>query len=217
MAKPVIWTVDDDPDVLRAVERDLRRQYGDRYKVISADSGSSALEAVKQLKLRNEQGHRFIAQFQLFYGFKGRGPGIRRDDLVTIAILPAQIALHRSQYVRIVVHRPNHWFSHRVLSGTPGGDCYSRFIRRHGTRSRLFQVEFQFPNCLAYPAADGLFGPSAAQPDFRARFASKEARHEHLSQAGSIIRAPRRYPTSTRFSPPPATSSNLAARPPAPV
>src|SRR5881394_1202074 len=54
MAKPVIWTVDDDPDVLRAVERDLRRQYGDRYKVISADSGVSALEAVKQLKLRNE-------------------------------------------------------------------------------------------------------------------------------------------------------------------
>jgi len=54
MAKPVIWTVDDDPDVLRAVERDLRRQYGDRYKVISADSGASALEAVKQLKLRNE-------------------------------------------------------------------------------------------------------------------------------------------------------------------
>jgi thioredoxin reductase (NADPH) len=54
MAKPVIWTVDDDPDVLRAVERDLRRQYGDRYKIISADSGTSALEGVKQLKLRNE-------------------------------------------------------------------------------------------------------------------------------------------------------------------
>ncbi len=46
--------MDDDPDVLRAVERDLRRQYGDRYRVISADSGDSALEAVKQLKLRNE-------------------------------------------------------------------------------------------------------------------------------------------------------------------
>jgi thioredoxin reductase (NADPH) len=54
MSKPVIWTVDDDPDVLRAVERDLRRQYGDRYKVISADSGASALEGVKQLKLRND-------------------------------------------------------------------------------------------------------------------------------------------------------------------
>ena len=54
MPKPVIWTVDDDPDVLRAVERDLRRQYGDRYKVMSADSGASAFEAVKQLKLRDE-------------------------------------------------------------------------------------------------------------------------------------------------------------------
>jgi thioredoxin reductase (NADPH) len=54
MPKPVIWTVDDDPDVLRAVERDLRRKYGDRYRVISADSGASALEATRQLKLRNE-------------------------------------------------------------------------------------------------------------------------------------------------------------------
>ncbi len=54
MAKPVIWTVDDDPDVLRAVERDLRRQYGDRYRVISADSGASALAGVQQLKLRND-------------------------------------------------------------------------------------------------------------------------------------------------------------------
>src|SRR5271155_1070355 len=54
MPKPVIWTVDDDPDVLRAVERDLRRHYGDRYRIISADSGASALEGVRQLKLRNE-------------------------------------------------------------------------------------------------------------------------------------------------------------------
>jgi len=61
MPKPVIWTVDDDPDVLRAVERDLRRHYGDRYKVISADSGASALEAVRQLKLRNEPVALFLA------------------------------------------------------------------------------------------------------------------------------------------------------------
>src|SRR5512144_2488887 len=54
MPKPVIWTVDDDPDVLRAVERDLRRQYGDRYRVLASDSGSSALSGVEQLKLRNE-------------------------------------------------------------------------------------------------------------------------------------------------------------------
>ena len=54
MPKPVIWTVDDDPDVLRAVERDLRRQYGNRYRVMAADSGESALDSVKQLKLRND-------------------------------------------------------------------------------------------------------------------------------------------------------------------
>ena len=54
MPKPVIWTVDDDPDVLRAVERDLRRQYGNRYRVMAADSGGSALNGVEQLKLRNE-------------------------------------------------------------------------------------------------------------------------------------------------------------------
>src|SRR5579862_2286129 len=54
MPKPVIWTVDDDPDVLRAVERDLRRQYGNRYRVMAADSGPSALSAVEKLKERNE-------------------------------------------------------------------------------------------------------------------------------------------------------------------
>src|SRR5580765_4046576 len=54
MAKPIIWTVDDDPDVLRAVERDLRLHYGNRYRVMAADSGAEALESVKQLKLRND-------------------------------------------------------------------------------------------------------------------------------------------------------------------
>jgi thioredoxin reductase (NADPH) len=54
MKKPVILTVDDDVDVLRAIERDLRRQYGERFRVMRADSGPTALELVKQLKLRNE-------------------------------------------------------------------------------------------------------------------------------------------------------------------
>src|SRR4029434_3398734 len=61
MAKHIIWTVDDDPDVLRAVERDLRRHYGDRYRVISADSGVSALEATKQLKRRHGAAALFLA------------------------------------------------------------------------------------------------------------------------------------------------------------
>ncbi|HEX6281929.1 MAG TPA: FAD-dependent oxidoreductase [Nitrososphaera sp.] len=52
--KPVLLTVDDDPHVLRAIERDLRQQYGSRFRIIKADSGQKALELVKQLKLRNE-------------------------------------------------------------------------------------------------------------------------------------------------------------------
>jgi thioredoxin reductase (NADPH) len=52
--KPVILTVDDDPQVLRSVERDLRSKYGNRFRVLRADSGLAALEILKQLKLRNE-------------------------------------------------------------------------------------------------------------------------------------------------------------------
>ena len=52
--KPVILTVDDDPEVLRAIERDLRQQYGGLFRVLRADSGAAALEILKQVKLRNE-------------------------------------------------------------------------------------------------------------------------------------------------------------------
>jgi thioredoxin reductase (NADPH) len=58
--KPVILTVDDDPQVLRSVERDLRSKYGNEFRVIRADSGTTALEILKQLKLRNEPPALFI-------------------------------------------------------------------------------------------------------------------------------------------------------------
>jgi thioredoxin reductase (NADPH) len=51
--KPVILAVDDDPTVLSAVARDLRREYGQQYRVMRADSGVAALELLQQLKLRN--------------------------------------------------------------------------------------------------------------------------------------------------------------------
>ena len=52
--KPAILTVDDDPQVLNAVERDLRRQYGATYRIVKADSGTRALETVRELKARND-------------------------------------------------------------------------------------------------------------------------------------------------------------------
>ena len=50
--KAVILAVDDDLPVLRAVERDLRARYGDQYRIVAANSGADALEAVRQLTLR---------------------------------------------------------------------------------------------------------------------------------------------------------------------
>lgn len=52
--KPILFAVDDEAAVLAAVARDLRREYGERYRVLRADSGASALDAVRQLKLKNE-------------------------------------------------------------------------------------------------------------------------------------------------------------------
>jgi thioredoxin reductase (NADPH) len=53
MPKPVLLTVDDDPEVLRAIERDLRSRYADRYRVMRANSGSTAITTLRELKARN--------------------------------------------------------------------------------------------------------------------------------------------------------------------
>jgi thioredoxin reductase (NADPH) len=54
LARPVILTVDDDNDVLRAIERDLRAHYGQQYRVLRADSGASALYALRRLQKQND-------------------------------------------------------------------------------------------------------------------------------------------------------------------
>jgi thioredoxin reductase (NADPH) len=53
MIKPVIMTVDDEPEVLNAVERDLRKRFAAEYRIVKAGSGTQALDAVRQLKQRN--------------------------------------------------------------------------------------------------------------------------------------------------------------------
>jgi thioredoxin reductase (NADPH) len=54
MPKPILLSVDDDSDVLRAIERDLRSQYGAEYRIIGSDSPEGGLDLLKQLKLRND-------------------------------------------------------------------------------------------------------------------------------------------------------------------
>ncbi len=53
MPKPVLMSVDDDRDVLGAIERDLRSHYGDRFRIMSEESPVTGLETLKQLSLRN--------------------------------------------------------------------------------------------------------------------------------------------------------------------
>ena len=53
--RPVLLTVDDDAEVSRAIARDLRRHYGAKYRIVRAESGQAALEALRELKLRGDR------------------------------------------------------------------------------------------------------------------------------------------------------------------
>ena len=61
MAKPILLTVDDEPQVLNAVERDLRRHFRGDYRIVKAGSGREALDAVRQLQERGDQIALFLA------------------------------------------------------------------------------------------------------------------------------------------------------------
>jgi thioredoxin reductase (NADPH) len=54
VAKPVIFSIDDDPSVLSAIERDLRAHYGKDYRIIPINSGRAALDYLKKMQQRNE-------------------------------------------------------------------------------------------------------------------------------------------------------------------
>lgn len=54
MPKPAILVVDDDADVLRAVERDVRQRYGSEYRLVRAGSGQAALDVLRQLQERGD-------------------------------------------------------------------------------------------------------------------------------------------------------------------
>jgi thioredoxin reductase (NADPH) len=64
-ARPAILTVDDDPSVSRAVARDLRRRYGDRHRIVRAESGEQALAALREMKLRGEAVAVLLADYRM--------------------------------------------------------------------------------------------------------------------------------------------------------
>ncbi|GAA2857542.1 fused response regulator/thioredoxin-disulfide reductase [Actinoplanes cyaneus] len=65
MGQAAILTVDDDPSVSRAIARDLRRRYGDQYRVIRAGGASEALEVLKELKLRGGRVAVMLADYRM--------------------------------------------------------------------------------------------------------------------------------------------------------
>lgn len=54
MAKPIIMTIDDEPQVLNAIQRDLRNHYRGDYRIVKSNSGPDGLEAVQRFKQRND-------------------------------------------------------------------------------------------------------------------------------------------------------------------
>jgi thioredoxin reductase (NADPH) len=65
VSKPILLTVDDDPSVSRAVARDLRRRYGENYRVVRADSGTEALESLQELLLRGDRVAVLLADYRM--------------------------------------------------------------------------------------------------------------------------------------------------------
>lgn len=63
--KPAILSVDDDPGVSRAVVRDLRRRYGADYRILRAESGPDALDALREMKLRGHPVAVLIADYRM--------------------------------------------------------------------------------------------------------------------------------------------------------
>lgn len=78
MPKPVIMTVDDEPQVLNAVARDLQSRYGDEYRIVKAGTGKEALDAVEEFERRNTPVALFVVDQRM--------PGMSGTEFLTEAI-----------------------------------------------------------------------------------------------------------------------------------
>jgi thioredoxin reductase (NADPH) len=81
---PAIVVVDDEPAVLAAVSRDLRRGFGERYRIIRAGSGTDALDALSELVRRGDQVALLVAD-QRMPGLSGTDYLVRAREIVPSA------------------------------------------------------------------------------------------------------------------------------------
>ncbi len=114
MARPILLAVDDDASVLEAVVQDLRREYGATYRVMRAASGQAALDALAQLKSRQEPvalllsdqrmpgmtGVEFLERSHEFY------PDARRVLLTAYADTEAAIRAINTAHIHYYLNKP---------------------------------------------------------------------------------------------------------------
>ncbi|HUF48309.1 MAG TPA: FAD-dependent oxidoreductase [Vicinamibacterales bacterium] len=106
MKKPVILVVDDDPQVLAAVRRDLRSRYREHYSVLGTSSGEEALSTVRELKSRGDDLALIISDqrmpgmpgHEVLAGSRGVYPAARRVLLTAYADIDAAVnAINQAQ------------------------------------------------------------------------------------------------------------------------
>jgi thioredoxin reductase (NADPH) len=114
MTKPILMTIDDDPDVLAAIARDLRREYGQDYRIVRADSGRAALEVVDELKAAGTPVALFLSD-QRMPGMGGvefleqaatRYPNAKRVLLTAYSDTDAAIAAINQSHVHYYLSKP---------------------------------------------------------------------------------------------------------------
>ena len=81
---PAIVVVDDEPAVLAAVSRDLRRGFGEHYRIVRASSGDEALDALRELVRRGDQVALLVAD-QRMPGLSGTDYLVRAQEIVPAA------------------------------------------------------------------------------------------------------------------------------------
>jgi thioredoxin reductase (NADPH) len=79
--RPAIIAVDDEPAVLAAVARDLRRGFGDRYRIMRAGSGAEGLDLLRQVRARGEQVALLVAD-QRMPGLSGTDYLVKAREVV---------------------------------------------------------------------------------------------------------------------------------------
>ena len=180
MAKPTLLTVDDDPNVLKAIERDLRSHYGENYRVLRADSGDAGLKILRELRVRNDAVALLLADQRMPHmdgiGFlheaKKIYPDAKRALLTAYADTSAAIdAINEvninyfflkpwdppSQHLYPVIDELLEDWSASYRRRTRAFACWARAGRREPTRCAIFWRAIMFPisgSMLSWPSED---------------------------------------------------------------